>query len=125
MSQYDSDPYLLQCAQDPLAGWDEFAKQQKLAQAEEEAKTSAAKSKSATKKGRKGYKMEMASYIINKSSIRGRKIIKLQVYDYDSSTNTYNEVVKLQHVVVNPFLDETFSLTENIISKVSKSFCDD
>lgn len=119
MSQFESDTYLLQCAQDPLAGWDEFEKQQREEQ-EEAVRMEASKTKSSAKKGRKRTNMEMASYIFSKSPFKGRKIIKLQVYDYDAGANTYNEIIKLQHVVVDPFHDEVLNLTETLITKVSR-----
>lgn len=110
------DYWMLPCGQDPLAGWDEHNERMKKQLAAE----AAVKKKEIKIKKRKN--KESLSYVISKMPQRGRRVIKIQIYEYDERLDSNCESVRVQYSSAD-VCDEIMDLAETIVGKISKKIC--
>lgn len=118
----EEDINFLQCAQDPLAGWDEF-----IAGKRREELATAKLAEAAVfnkRKTRKRSKKDQVSFVVSKAQRKGYRILKIQISDFDERQNSYTESVRVQYVVTEQ-MDDIMDSAQNIINKISKRLYDE
>lgn len=65
--------------------------------------------------------LSSSSYVITKNKTKGRKVIKIQIYEENEESERSDQPIltAVQYIVQEP-RDEIMDLTEHIINKISK-----
>lgn len=123
------DDLFFQCAQDPLADFDE-----RYPILADNAATSEVKPKRGTKKRRVKSKVRCSKWKVPSSFVQSReagkatKIIKISIVDIEDSKTCASEsdrgnVLVKAHYLVKENNDEILSQTERLINNISKKLC--
>lgn len=114
----DSSDDFLQCAQDPLAGFDEaypeIAYNQRCVERQVKKKRDSAKKKILNR-----------SHIISKKSKRGQKIIQIKIIDISNPEDSDDNIIVNTQYVVSEVVDDILDHTEAVVRKISKKICDE